>query len=89
MRGSGVKDGSYQNLRSEKVMDSSLSNEDSTNSVSVFVTYCILDSSLLLHLSAARFGDLSPIGPFLPALGDCFLALTIFHSGDFLGDFLK
>ena len=39
--------------------------------------------------SAARFGDLSPFGRFLPALGDCFLALAIFHFGDFLGDFLK
>ena len=39
--------------------------------------------------SAARFGDLSPFGPLLPALGDCFLALAISHFGDFLGDFLK
>ena len=45
--------------------------------------------NVLITLSAARYGDLSPFGRLLPALGDCFLALAIFHFGDFLGDFLK
>ena len=34
--------------------------------------------------SAARFGELLPFGRNLPALGDCFSALAIFHFGDLL-----
>ena len=51
--------------------------------------YFITTRVLKIVASAARFGDLSPFGRLLPVLGDFFLALAIFHLGDFLGDFLK